>query len=122
MQQLFFQFLLKGLKTDTLYELKLRAATRSSYDAGRLYAGETGQPHKILLRGDCQQVQFSSVRSSSAASAAAAAAAGTNDGGGVSGFDDESGDLDLGAAGAVAGIACVVFAVLCALVGLAMWR
>ncbi len=101
----FLQILLEGLKTDSTHEVKLRAATRSIYDATRVYLGEFSEPQKLLLRLNCDQAQaFTIVRSSSSSSSGAA----------VSGLEMST--------GVMAGVACVSIALLVALLALAVWR
>ncbi len=104
------QILLEGLKTDSTHEVKLRAATRSIYDASRVYLGAFSEPQKLLLRLNCDQAQaFTIVRSSSTSS------------GGVGGIDGASSGLEM-STGVVAGMACVSVAILLALLALAVWR
>ncbi len=51
------RILLEGLKTDATHEVKLRAATRSIYDATRIYMGQFSDVQTILLRMNCEQAQ-----------------------------------------------------------------
>ncbi len=89
---------MEGLKTDSLHEVKVRGATRSIYDTTRVYKGQFSDAQKILLRLNCDQVQaFTIVRSGSGMS------------------------LDL-SAGMIAGVACVGFSLVLAVLALALWR
>lgn len=96
------QILLERLKTNSLHEVKVRGATRSIYDAGKIYKGDFSDPQSILLKINCDQVHaYTMVRSSSSS---------------TSGMH-----LDL-SAGVVAGIVCVISSILLALLALALWR
>ncbi len=98
------------MKANSEHELKLRAATRSIYDADRIYQGDFSESHKLLLRLNCDQARaFSIARSSSSASD------GVDDGAG----GDATAQLGTGV---VAGVAVVSMAFLVVLLVLAVWR
>jgi hypothetical protein len=93
------QILLEGLETNKEHVVRVRGATRSIYDSSKVYKGSLSEPQKILLRLNCDQVQAFTV---------------------VRGNGDEFA-LDL-SAGMIAGVACVAFSLILALLALAMWR
>ena len=101
------KLLIEGLQTNLMHTVKIRAATRSIYDAAIVYNGTFSEDQKILLRRNCDLVQASFTRSSSTSAKSAS-----------SSTDDE---LDLGF-GMIAGVACVGLSVVFALLALAMWR
>ena len=83
-----------------MHEVKVRGATRSIYDSNRVYKGDFSESQKLLLRLNCDQIQaFTIVRSSAT--------------GGMA--------FDL-SAGVIAGVACVAFSIVLALLALGMWR
>ena len=93
------QILLEGLRTNEEHVVRVRGATRSIYDSSKVYKGTFSEPQRIRLRLNCDQVQaFTIVR---------------GNGGDFA--------LDL-SAGMIAGVACVAFALVLALLALAMWR
>ena len=89
--------LLPNLTSNTMYEVKVRGATRSLYHKNKLYKGHFSEVHKILLQLDCDQIQaFTMIRSENMA-------------------------LNLNA-GVIAVLACVVFAVVLVVLALVLWR
>ena len=80
--------------------MRVRGATRSIYDSGRLYQGNMSEPQRILLRLNCDQVQAFTI---------------------VRGGNGDQFALDL-SAGMIAGVACVVFSLILGLLALAMYR
>lgn len=92
-----FQILLSNLTTNAMHELKVRAATRSIYNETTIYRGDFSEPQKILLKLNCDQVKASTVVRTATIG------------------------LEL-SAGIIAGGTCVLFALLLALVAIALWR
>lgn len=81
-----------------MHELKVRGATRSIYNQSMVYEGDFSDSLKILLQRNCDQVKASTIVRTS----------------------DHIG-IEL-SAGMIAGGACVIFAVLLAVLALALWR
>jgi len=108
--------LLEGLRPGRHYWLKVRGATRSIYDSNLIYAGPFGAGQGIKLgsgpRGcdDRTRVQqaFSSVAGAGSESSLGSLGGAAN--------------IDVGAAGAVAGIVLASFALVLALLALTVWR
>ena len=92
-----FQILLEGLETNKEHVVRVRGATRSIYDSSKVYKGSMSEPQKILLRLNCDQVQASTV------------------------VRTEDIGLEL-SAGMIAGGACVAFALILAVLAIALWR
>lgn len=91
------KILLSNLTTNAMHELKVRAATRSIYNETTIYRGDFSEPQKILLKLNCDQVKASTVVRTATIG------------------------LEL-SAGIIAGGTCVLFALLLALVAIALWR
>ena len=92
------QILLTNLTTNSMHELKVRGATRSIYNDSIVYKGDFSESQRILLKLNCDQIKASTIVRTS----------------------DEF-NLEL-SVGMVAGGACVVFAVILAVLALALWR
>ena len=91
--------LLPNLTSNTMYEVKVRGATRSLYNRSLVYSGAFSDTHKILLQLNCDQIQaFTMIRSTQHNMA-----------------------LNLNA-GVIAVLACVVFAVVLVILALVLWR
>lgn len=48
-----FQILITNLTKGTLYEVKVRGATRSITERVKLYHGEFSEPRKVILQSKC---------------------------------------------------------------------
>ena len=90
--------LLDNLTTNSMHELKVRGATRSIYNSSVIYEGDLSESLKILLQLNCDQVKASTIVRTVG-----------------------NAGLEL-SAGMIAGGACVAFAVLLAVLALALWR
>ena len=93
----FFQILLSNLTTNLWHELKVQGATRSIYNQSLVYRGDFSESQKILLRLNCDEVHASTV------------------------VRTEDIGLEL-SAGMIAGGACVGFALILAVLAVALWR
>ena len=92
-----FQILLSNLTTNLWHELKVQGATRSIYNQSLVYRGDFSESQKILLRLNCDEVHASTV------------------------VRTEDIGLEL-SAGMIAGGACVGFALILAVLAVALWR
>ena len=91
------QILLSNLTTNLWHELKVQGATRSIYNQSLVYRGDFSESQKILLRLNCDEVHASTV------------------------VRTEDIGLEL-SAGMIAGGACVGFALILAVLAVALWR
>ncbi len=53
---IYLQILLTNLTTNSMHELKVRAATRSIYNDSLVYKGDFSESQRILLKLNCDQV------------------------------------------------------------------
>lgn len=93
------EILLENLTANSMHELKVRGATKSIYNESLVYMGDFSDSHRILLQMNCDHIQASTIVRS------------------------KNGRITLElSAGMIAGGACVAFAVLLAVLALALWR
>ena len=91
--------MLRNLTSDTVYEVHVVGATRSRFNASRLYWGQPSETRSVRLQQDCEKIQYmESLR------------------------ERRRGTGWTLSSGMVAGLACASFALLLAMLALIFWR
>lgn len=89
----FVQAIIPNLTVNTVYEIMVRGATRSTIDSRLIIQGDSSMPTKVLVTRDCDKIPPLMRRSSK--------------------------DLS---AGVIAGMVCACFAVMLAITSFVLWK